>query len=159
MAIIGIVAVDRNGAIGKGGGLPWHYSADMKFFKQQTVGNACVMGYRTWLTLRKPLPGRLNIVLTKRAEVEPRESVVWLRDKESALALKDYLRCNLFVIGGAQVFEMFRDEIERWLVTEVPLAVEGADTFMPANFLEGFRASDARALEGDLKVTFYERER
>jgi dihydrofolate reductase len=159
MAIIGIVAVDRNGAIGKGGGLPWHYSADMKFFKQQTMGNACVMGYRTWLTLRKPLPRRLNIVLTKRAEVEPRESVVWLRDKESALALKDYLRCDLFVIGGAQVFEMFRDEIERWLVTEVPLAVEGTDTFMPASFLEGFRASDARTLEGDLKVTFYERER
>src|ERR687890_241826 len=69
MAIIGIVAVDRAGAIGRGGTLPWHYSADLKFFKEQTTGNACVMGYKTWLSLKKPLPNRLNIVLTRRAEV------------------------------------------------------------------------------------------
>jgi dihydrofolate reductase len=75
------------------------------------------------------------------------------------LSLKDYLRCELFVIGGAQVFGMFREEIDRWLVTEVPLAVEGADTFMPADFLRGFRASDARDLGEGLKVTFYERAR
>jgi dihydrofolate reductase len=159
MAIIGIVAVDGNGAIGKGGGLPWHYTADMRFFKEQTTGNACVMGYKTWLTLKKPLPRRLNVVLTRRVDTEPREAVVWLRDRQSVLSLKDYLKCDLFVIGGAQVFEMFREEIERWIVTEVPLAVEGADTFMPADFLEGFRAYDSRALEGGLKVTFYERAR
>jgi len=158
MAIIGIVAVDRNGAIGKGGRLPWHYSADLKFFKEQTTGNACVMGYRTWLTLKKPLPNRLNVVLTRRADAEPRESVVWLRDRESVLSLKDYLRCDLYVIGGAQVFRMFLGEIERWVVTEVPFAVEGADTFMPAGFLEGFRASDSRTLGDELKVTFYERQ-
>ena len=159
MAIIGIVAVDRNGAIGKGGGLPWHYSADLKFFKEQTRGNVCVMGYRTWLSLKRPLPGRLNVVLTKRAEVEPRESVVWLRDAESALSLYPYLNCDLFVIGGAQVFEMFRDRIERWLVTEVPLAVEGADTFLPYGLLDDFRPEDARDLGDGLKVTFYARAR
>ena len=157
MAIIGIVAVDRNGAIGKGGPLPWHYSADLKFFKEQTTGNACVMGYKTWLTLKKPLPNRLNVVLTRRADAEPRESVVWLRDKQSALSLYEYLKCDLYVIGGAQVFSEFLDKITRWVVTEVPLAVEGADTFMPAGFLEGFRAYDARQLGDDLKVTFYER--
>ena len=159
MAIIGIVAVDRNGAIGKGGRLPWHYSADLKFFKEQTTGNACVMGYKTWLTLKRPLPGRLNVVLTRRADAESRESVVWLRDRESVLSLKDYLRCDLYVIGGAQVFGMFLGEIERWVVTAVPLSVDGADTFMPAGFLEGFRAVDTRRLEDDLKVTFYERAR
>jgi dihydrofolate reductase len=157
MAIIGIVAVDRNGAIGKGGGLPWHYSADLRFFKEQTTGHACVMGYKTWLTLKRPLPGRLNVVLTRRADVEPRESVVWLRDEQSALSLKEYLKCDLYVIGGAQVFGAFLKEIERWVVTEVPLSVEGADTFMPAGFLEGFRAYDTRQLEDDLKATFYAR--
>jgi len=157
MAIIGIVAVDRNGAIGKGGRLPWHYSADLRFFKEQTTGNACVMGYKTWLTLKRPLPNRLNVVLTRRADVEPRESVVWLRDKRSALSLAEYLKCDLYVIGGAQVFGEFLADIERWVVTEVPLAVEGADTFMPAGFLEGFRAYDTRRLEDDLKVTFYAR--
>jgi dihydrofolate reductase len=158
MAITGIVAVDRNLAIGKGGGLPWHYPADLKFFKEQTTGNACVMGYRTWLTLKRPLPGRLNVVLTSRAGVEPRESVVWLRDKQSALSLGEYLKCDLFVIGGAQIFEVFREEIDRWLVTEVPLAVEGADTFMPRDFLRGFTVRDTRDLGDGLNVTFYGRE-
>jgi dihydrofolate reductase len=159
MAIIGIVAVDRNGAIGKGGGLPWHYPADLRFFKEQTRGNACLMGFRTWLSLKKPLPGRLNVVLTRRAAVEPRESVVWLRDAQSALSLYPYLNCDLFVLGGAQVFEMFRDRVDRWLVTEVPLTVEGADTFFPAGLLADFRPYDTRDLGEGLKVTFYERER
>ncbi|HZT56991.1 MAG TPA: dihydrofolate reductase [Pyrinomonadaceae bacterium] len=159
MAIIGIVAVDRNGAIGKAGGLPWHYSSDLKFFRGQTTGNAVVMGYKTWLTLKKPLPNRLNIVLTGRAETEPRGPVVWLRDRQSVLALKDYLNCDLFIIGGAQIFSAFLADIERWLVTEVPLAVEDADTFMPPNFLEGFRDYDSRTLDEELKVTFYERAR
>ena len=157
MAIIGIVAVDRNGAIGKGGQLPWHYPADLKFFKGQTTGHACVMGYKTWLTLKRPLPNRLNVVLTRRAEVEPRESVVWLRDKQSTLSLNSYLNCDLFVIGGAQIFEMFRGEIDRWLVTEVPLAVEGADTFLPAGLLEPFRPRETRDLGDGLKVTIYDR--
>ena len=159
MAIIGIVAVDRNRAIGKDGGLPWRYPADLKFFRERTTGNACLMGYRTWLSLKKPLPGRLNVVLTRRAEVEPRESVVWLRDKQSALSLGEYLRCDLFVIGGAQIFEMFREEIDRWLVTEVPLAVEGADTHMPPDFLQAFRPADTRDLGDGLIVTSYERTR
>jgi dihydrofolate reductase len=159
MAIIGIVAVDRNGAIGKAGGLPWHYSSDLKFFKGQTTGHAVVMGHKTWLSLKKPLPNRLNVVLTRRSDVEPRESVVWLRDRQSVLALKDYLNCDLFIIGGAQIFSAFLADIERWLVTEVPVAVEGADTFMPPNFLEGFRAYESREIGDDLKVTFYERTR
>ncbi|HYE16712.1 MAG TPA: dihydrofolate reductase, partial [Pyrinomonadaceae bacterium] len=100
MAIIGIVAVDRAGAIGKGGSLPWRYPSDMKFFREQTTGHAVLMGHKTWLTLKAPFKGRLNIVLSRRAEPEPRESVVWLRDSESALALARYLKCDLFVIAG-----------------------------------------------------------
>ena len=157
MAIIGIVAVDRAGAIGKGGALPWHYTADLKFFKEQTTGNACVMGYRTWASLKKPLPNRLNIVLTRRNDAEPRESVLWLRDKQSVLSLYEYLNCDLYVLGGAQIFELFREHIDRWLVTQVPLTVEGADTFLPAGLLEGFHAHDTRDLGGGLEVTFYER--
>ena len=159
MAIIGIVAVDRAGAIGKGGALPWHYPADLKFFREQTTGHACVMGSRTWATLKKPLPNRLNVVLSGRAGVPEQESVVWLRDRLSVLSLKDYLKCDLFIIGGAKVFQLFAADIERWIVTRIPLHVEGADTFMPPDFLEGFDPADARALEGDLRVTFYEKVR
>jgi dihydrofolate reductase len=159
MAIIGIVAVDRAGAIGKGGTLPWHYSADLKFFKEQTTGNACVMGYKTWLSLKKPLPNRLNIVLTRRNDVEPRESVLWVRDRESVLSLYEYLNCDLYVLGGAQVFDLFSEHIDRWLVTEVPLTVADADTFLPPDILQGFRPRDARDLGDGLKVTFHERVR
>ena len=157
MAIIGIVAVDRAGAIGKGGTLPWHYPADLKFFKEQTTGNACVMGYKTWASLKKPLPNRLNIVLTRRADTEPRESVLWLRDQQSVLSLYKYLNCDLYVLGGAQIFDLFRPHIDRWLVTQIPLTVPDADTFLPPDLLEGFHAHDSRDLGDDLKVTFYER--
>src|SRR2546423_14615156 len=107
MSIIGIVAVDKNHAIGKGGGLPWHYSADMKFFKRQTVGHACVMGRRTWASLKKPLPQRLNIVLSRESEIEAQPSVIVMRDKPSVLSLKDYLACDLYIIGGAQIYRAF----------------------------------------------------
>ncbi len=157
MAIIGIVAVDRKGAIGKGGTLPWHYSSDLKFFKSQTTGHACVMGYRTWGSLKRPLPNRLNIVLSRSREVEAQPGVILLRDKEAVLSLGPYLACDLFIIGGAEIFRAFAEEIEKWIVTEVPLTVEGADTFMPENFLEGFEPFDSRRLEEDLRVTFYRR--
>jgi dihydrofolate reductase len=155
--IIGIIAVDRNGAIGKGGKLPWHYSADMKFFKQTTTGNACVMGYKTWLTLKKPLPNRLNIVLSRQAEIPPQDSLVVMRDVDSVLAMAKVLTTDLFVIGGASVYESFLPYIEKWMVTEVPLTVEGADTFVPENYLEGFNASDSQKLDDGLIVTSYDR--
>ena len=154
--IIGIVAVDRNGAIGKGGTLPWHYSADMKFFKATTTGHACVMGHKTWLTLRRPLPNRLNVVLSRKGEIE-QESVLVLRDVESVLSMAKDLKGDLFVIGGEQVYRSFLPYIEKWIVTEVPLAVEGADTFVPENYLEGFKLTESRTLGDDLNVSFYKR--
>ena len=161
MSIIGIVAVDRNGAIGKGGAIPWHYSADMKFFKEQTTGHACVMGRRTWASLKRPLKERLNIVLSRSADAcardEQQEGVVVLPDKRSVLALAPYLSCDLYVIGGEQVYRAFENEIERWVVTEIPLSVEGADTFMPRDFLRGFKPQRSLSLADELKVTFYER--
>jgi len=155
--IIGIVAVDKQGAIGKGGKLPWHYSADMKFFKATTTGNACVMGYKTWQTLKKPLPHRLNIVLSRQAEIEPQDSVAVKRDVESVLEMAKDLNCDLFVIGGAQVYRSFLPHIEKWIVTEVPLSVEGADTFLPENYLEGFTRMESKEIEKNLTVSCYHR--
>ena len=155
--IIGIVAVDKNGAIGKGGKLPWHYSADMKFFKETTTGNAVVMGRKTWLTLKKPLPNRLNIVLTRQAAIEPDESVVVLRDVESVLALAKTLDKDLYVIGGEQVYRSFLADIDHWVVTRVPLIVEGADAFVPASYLDGFNEVGSKELEPNLVAYYYER--
>lgn len=155
--IIGIVAVDRNGAIGKGGKLPWHYSADMKFFKETTTGNACVMGYKTWLTLKQPLPNRLNIVLSRQSEIPPQDSVLVLRDVESVLSLAGDLQGDLFVIGGEQVYRSFLPYIEKWIVTEVPLTIEGADAFMPEQYRQGFTKSATKQIGEELTTVFYNR--
>jgi len=157
--IIGIVAVDQNLAIGKGGRLPWHYSADMKFFKQTTIGNAVVMGRRTWLTLNGPLKDRQNIVLSRNQNLPSQDSLIVLRDVDSVIELVSGKDQHLFVIGGAQVYESFLPHIERWIVTEVPLAVAGADTFMPANFLDGFEMYELRQLDEGLRVRFYDRKK
>ncbi len=155
--IIGIVAVDRNGAIGKGGKLPWHYSSDMKFFRETTTGNACVLGYKTWLTLKKPLKDRLNLVLSRKSEVQPQDSVITLRDLNSVLSLSRYLHCDLFVMGGEQVYQLFLPYIEKWIVTHVPLEVEGADAFVPQDYLDGFEETNSMQLDENLTVAVYQR--
>jgi len=158
MAIIGIVAIDRNLAIGKDGKLPWHYSADMKFFKETTIGNTVVMGRRTWLTLKGPLKDRTNVVLSRDPEITSNDSIIVMRNVGEVIELSQKQDAHLFVIGGAKVYEAFLPFVERWVVTEVPLSVEGADTFMPANFLAGFEMYELRQLDEDLRVKFYERQ-
>lgn len=156
--IIGIAAVARNGAIGKRGKLPWHYSADMKFFKNTTMGHAVVMGRKTWLTLKKPLRGRLNIVLSRDGNLEPQESLLVLRDIDSVLSFNSSITTDMFVIGGAQIYREFLAHIEKWIITEVPLTVEGADAFMPEGYLDGFKRDGSEKLDDELVVRFYNRE-
>lgn len=156
--IIGIAAVDRKNAIGKGGKLPWHYSPDMKFFRETTTGHAVVMGRKTWLTIGKPLKNRLNIVLSRDSSIEPQESLLVLTDVESVLSFNNSLSTDLFVIGGAQVYEAFLSHIEKWIITEVPLTVSGADAFMPKGYLEKFEVEDSRKLDEGLLVKFYKRQ-
>ncbi len=155
--IIGIAAVDRKNAIGKGGKLPWHYSADMKFFRETTTGHAVVMGRKTWLTIGKPLKDRLNIVLSRDSSIEPQDSLLVLTDVDSVISFNNSLTTDLFVIGGGQIYQAFLPHIEKWIITEVPLTVSGADAFMPDGYLEGFEEVDSKTLEDDLIVQFYER--
>ncbi len=155
--IIGIAAVDRKGAIGKGGKLPWRYPADMKFFRETTTGHAVVMGRKTWLTIGKPLKNRLNIVLSRDTDIEPQESLVVFSDIESVLSFYKSLTTDLFVIGGAQIYEAFMPHIEKWIITEVPLTVQGADAFMPKGYLEGFEVADSKSLDEALVVKIFNR--
>ncbi len=156
--LIGIIAIAKNFAIGKDGKLPWHYSSDLKFFKQTTGGNAVVMGHNTWLSLpKRPLPNRLNIVLSRTAQTESEPNVLIMRDMESVLALKNYLACDLFVIGGAKAYESFQNVMDKWIVTEVPIEIEDADTFMRKDFLDGFQLKETIELDDQLAVRFYEK--
>ncbi len=157
MSIIGIVARARNQAIGRGGTLPWRYPADLKFFKQQTTGHACVIGRRTWETLPKPLPRRLNIVLSHSLSIVPPPSVIVLRHAAEVLSLQSFLKDDIFIIGGAEIYCAFAPHIEKWLVTEIPLTVPDGDTFLSSDLLKDFAVTDNIALEQDLQVTVYER--
>lgn len=157
MAIIGIVAVAENLAIGKGGKLPWHYPADLKHFKQTTTGNAIVMGSNTWRSIGTPLSNRLNIVLSRRAQLDSDDNLLFLRNVSEAADLSKFLRGDLYVIGGAHIYEAFIPLIDSWIVTEIPETIENADVFMPANYLDSFQLAEAEELEGGLVVRRYER--
>jgi len=157
MAIIGIVAISKNYAIGKDGKLPWHYAADLKFFKETTTGNAVVMGSNTWRSIGKPLPNRLNVVLSRSGNVETPPEVMKLEDRDEVLALAGLLLRDVFIIGGAETYAEFADVIQKWIVTEVPLTVDDADTFMPMDFLDEFEGEDTRDLGADLHVKILHR--
>lgn len=154
--IIGIVAIAQNFAIGKAGKLPWHYSADLKFFKQTTMGNAIVMGRKTFDSIRKPLLNRLNIVLSRTGEFE-NSNVIVLRNKEAVLELAKYLKGDVFIIGGAKTYAEFADVIEKWIVTEISQTIEDADAFMPKDFLERFEVIKNIEIEANLKVKIYQK--
>ncbi len=155
--IVGIVAIAQNLAIGKDGKLPWHYSADLKFFKQTTSNQAVVMGFNTWKSIGKPLPKRLNIVLSHSNNIEAQPNILLLRSTEEVSALSKYLNCDLFIIGGAQTYQNFADLIDKWIVTEIPEIIEDADTFMPRDFLDNFQLCETGSIENDLKITFFQR--
>ena len=157
MAIIGIVAIAQNYVIGKDGKLPWHYPADLRFFKQTTLNHAVVMGFNTWKSIGKPLPQRLNIILSRTKNEESQTNVLLLRSTNEVFSLANYLNCNLFVIGGAKTYENFAGVIEKWIVTEVPETIEDADTFMPKDFLDGFEMKKTKELENNLRVKIYDR--
>ncbi len=156
--IIGIVAIAENYAIGKGGKLPWHYPADLNFFKETTTGHTLVMGMNTWESIGRPLPNRLNIVLSRSRSIEPQPGVLLMRNREEVEALAKFIKGDIYLIGGAKTYENFADAIDKWLVTRVPEIVEDADVFMPADFLDGFRQVSVRTLSDGLEVGEYERE-
>lgn len=155
--IIGIVAIAKNFAIGKDGKLPWHYSSDLKFFKETTSGNAVVMGRKTFGSIGKPLPKRLNIILSRSGTLASQTNTFVLDSKEKVLRLSEFLKGDIYIIGGAKTYAEFSAVIEKWIVTEVPETVSDADAFMPPDFLDGFDIVEKKQLESDLFVKIYTR--
>jgi dihydrofolate reductase len=135
-----VVARARNGVIGHAGGLPWRLKSDMALFKATTLGKPVIMGRKTWDSLQKqPLPGRLNIVLSRNAAFEPSGAVV-CDDLAEALAIAREQAAEdgaseVCVIGGEALFEAALPKARRLYLTEVDADVEG-DARFPA-FDEG----------------------
>lgn len=160
MNIVGIVAVGEDLAIGRNHAVPWYFTEDMKLFKQYTNGNACVMGTGTWNSLKlKPLPNRLNIVLSRRrGHVTTQEpGVVWMHNRQEVLSVAKYLSVGLYVIGGRQIYDEFAGEVNQWIVTRIPVKTPDADTFMSPHFLNGFSKDNDVSLGNGLVVEFFRR--
>ena len=130
-----VYAISRNGVIGRGGALPWRLKSDMALFKQTTLFKLVIMGRKTWDSLpRKPLPGRLNVVLSRDGSFEPKGAVVCEGLDEALQIAREQAADDgaeeVCVIGGAGVFVAALPKARRLYVTEVDVVVEG-DTHLP----------------------------
>lgn len=159
MKTIIIAAITADGVIGRDGGMPWHYPADMGHFERTTTGHWCVMGRRTYESFpRRPLRNRTNIVLTRDHGYHVAPRVVVRDNLQAAIAFavaSDALK--LFVVGGARVYEEALPHVDEMVLTHIPVQVEG-DTYFPAWDAQQFDLIDRQMLDGDeLEVVTYRR--
>ena len=142
-----VVAVSRNGVIGRDGGLPWRISADLKRFKQITMGKPVIMGRKTWESLpKRPLPGRTNIVITRQAGYDAPGAHV-AKGVGAALKIAEAEQPEeIAVIGGGEIFRMFMPTADRVYLSEAHLSVDG-DTFFPELDPEEWRETSREAHE------------
>ena len=129
-----MVARAANGCIGRDNKLPWYLPNDLKYFKQVTLGKPIVMGRKTWESLKGPLPGRTNIVITRQAGYQAEGARV-VSTLDEALTLAGHVGVidgadEAIVIGGAEIYALALPQINRMYVTEVHADVDG-DAFFP----------------------------
>ena len=129
-----VVARARNGVIGREGGQPWRIRSDMALFKATTMGKPVVMGRRTWDSLqKKPLPGRLNLVLSRDGSFEPAGAVVSADFAEALSIAREQAAedgaAEVCVIGGEALFAAALPKAKRLYLTEVQADVEGDARF------------------------------
>lgn len=125
-----IVAQDRLGTIGKNNNLPWKLSSDMQFFKQHTLGKAVIMGRKTWESLpKKPLPERLNIVVSTQLKPPADNSFRVARSTDEALSIAQDAGMKPIVIGGEQIFNEMLQRASEVFLTQVNTEIEDGDTF------------------------------
>ena len=153
-----IAAVARDGAIGRGGVMPWHLPEDLAHFRRITMGCPVVMGRKTWDSLParfKPLPGRRNVVVTRNAGWQA-DGAEAAHSLDAALALLGDA-ATVFVIGGAQLYAQALPRADRIELTEIELDVPDADTRFPAWERSAFESVAREAgvsATGDLRYSF-----
>jgi len=133
MEVVLIVAVADNGVIGSQGAIPWRLKTDQQRFKKLTMGKPVVMGRKTFVSLRRPLPGRTNIVITRDANFRAAGAVVTTSFADArAVATGDALRRfgdEIAVIGGAEIYAQWMTIADRLEITEVHARPEGDTSF------------------------------
>jgi dihydrofolate reductase len=137
-----VVAVARNGVIGRQGTLPWRISSDLKRFKAITMGKPVIMGRKTWESLpRRPLPGRLNIVITRDRQYRAEGAAVVVSVAEALAQARQAESDEICVIGGSEIFRQMLPMADRLYLTEVDLAPDGDVHFPPLDRSEWREAS------------------
>ena len=133
MIISIIVAVSDNNVIGKDNKLPWHLPADLKYFKQKTLGHHMVMGRKTFEALGKPLPGRTHVVISRQENLQI-EGCTCVTSLEAAIDVaKKNGEAECFVIGGGEIFIKALMWVDRIYLTRVHHDWEGDTFFHPLN--------------------------
>jgi dihydrofolate reductase len=130
-----IVAVASNGVIGHENRLPWHLPAELKYFKAVTLGKPVIMGRKTWDSLGRPLPGRLNLVVSRQTDLalEGAETFTSLNNAVTRAHVwaEEHGASEIMLIGGAQLFIEALPVANRFYLTRVELEPEG-DVYFPA---------------------------
>lgn len=125
-----IVAIADNNAIGRDNELLWHISEDLRFFRRTTVGCPVIMGRKTYESIGRPLPKRVNIVVSRAFNTG--EEVAVTSSLEGAFKVAEETNLEkCFVIGGGQIYAQALDLVDRLIVTHVHTVIEDADTFFP----------------------------
>ena len=125
-----IVAIADNNAIGRDNELLWHISEDLKFFKRQTLGSPVIMGRKTFESIGRALPGRVNIVISRGFSTGEEVAVAGSLEEAFKIAESTNLE-KCFVIGGGQIYAQALEMADRLVVTHVHAVIEDADTFFP----------------------------
>ncbi len=148
-----IVAMTPDGLIGRNDGLPWHEPADLKHFKSVTTGHAIIMGRRTYDSIGKPLPGRRNIVITRR------EAPVGVDGVTSLAAALDLCRSRnesiAFIIGGAMVFADAVPIVDEMVVTWIEQPGVTGETYFPKWNRDDWIAGESTPLSPTARVVHY----
>ena len=151
MKISLIVAMASNRAIGLNNEMPWHLSADLKKFKQITMGAPILMGRKTYESIGRPLPGRTNIIISRNMAYKQAGCVVYNTIEAAIDACQHY--DEIFVIGGATFYEAMLPVADRLYLTEINKAFD-ADTFFPIINKDEWREVAREDITDDPTVDF-----
>jgi len=139
MPISIVVAVSTNNVIGKNGELPWRLPEDIRHFKKITMGKPVIMGRSTWESIGHPLPGRLNIVMSRRPGIDA-DNYELATSVDQALLIAGSAE-ETMIIGGSQVYRQFLPRTDRIYLTRIHAFLEG-DTFFPELDEAAWQAAD-----------------
>lgn len=128
MIVAMIVAMTRNGVIGKDNDMPWHLPADLAYFKQTTLGKPVVMGRNTFNAIGKPLPGRRNVIVSQSLSEAPLGTEL-VASPADALALL-HGEPEVMIMGGGQLYQAFLPLSQRLYLTRIEADIDG-DTHFP----------------------------